>query len=342
MSTNGGSNERREHRFAEAMAWRVRLTEDPAQAQGLDSWLAQDPAHADVWREVQALWGFLGEHATAPEAVAARSAALNHVHRHNRRRWHEHGLPGKAIAASVMFIVLTAVLVGGVLWQLGQPDVYRTALGERRTVTLADGSAVSLDAASEVRVKYSDRARDLTLVRGQASFDVARDPLRPFAVQAGDRRVVATGTAFNIDLLGSQVLITLIEGHVLVLDTRPARTVAKAEPVELHVGQRLIAAPQRPVQVQSVDLERATAWQQGQLVFDNEPLAAVAARVSRYTFKPVIVADDGAAALRLSGVFNTGDLESFLATVTTYLPVQATPTQDGRIELRERPATTSQ
>src|SRR3546814_1264895 len=80
-------------------------------------------------------------------------------------------------------------------------DLYRTVLGERRVVTLADGSTVSLDAASEVRVAYSERARELALVRGQARFDVAHDPRRPFAVQARDQRVVATGTAFNVDLL---------------------------------------------------------------------------------------------------------------------------------------------
>src|SRR3546814_3966246 len=78
-------------------------------------------------------------------------------------------------------------------------DLYRTVLGERRVVTLADGSTVSLDAASEVRVAYSERARELALVRGQARFDVAHDPRRPFAVQARDQRVVATGTAFNVD-----------------------------------------------------------------------------------------------------------------------------------------------
>lgn len=338
MSANGRSNEHHEQRLAEAMAWRVRLTEDPAQAQGLDSWVAQDPAHADAWREVQDLWGLLGKHATAPEAIAARCAALDRARRHHRRRWRDRRLPGKAIAASLMFIVVVAGLVGGAFWRLGQPDVYRTTLGERRVVTLADGSAVSLDAASEVRVKYSERGRDLTLVRGQASFDVARDPLRPFAVQAGDRRVIATGTAFNIDMLGPQVLITLIEGHVLVLDTHPASNVAKAEPLELRVGQRLIAMPQRPAEVQRVDVDRTIAWQQGQLIFDNEPLTAVAARVSRYTSKQVMVADDGAANLRLSGVFNTGDLQSFLATVTAYLPVQARQLQDGRIELRQRPA----
>lgn len=353
MSRDSDNDQRREACHAEALAWRVRLTEDPAQAtQGLEDWLARDPAHADAWHEVQDLWGLFGEHATAPEAIAARRAALGRAHRQHRRRWTGRGLPGKAIAASVVFV---AVLAGVLFWQHGQPDVYRTVLGERRVVTLADGSTVSLDAASEVRVAYSERARELTLVRGQARFDVAHDPRRPFAVQARDQRVVATGTAFNVDLFGPQVLITLIEGHVQVQDATSSPAVPKAEPaalrrgqgqvaapqlpVELSRGQRLVAAPQRPLQVQQVDVDRITAWQQGQLVFDNEPLTVVAARVSRYTAEPVTVADDSVATLRLSGVFNAGDLSSFLTTVTAYLPVQSVRTRDGRIELRGRPDT---
>src|SRR3546814_11650488 len=93
-------------------------------------------------------------------------------------------------------------------------DLYRTVLGERRVVTLADGSTVSLDAASEVRVAYSERARELALVRGQARFDVATDPHRPSAVQAHDQRVVVTGTALHINLFGPQFLSTPSEGDL--------------------------------------------------------------------------------------------------------------------------------
>ncbi|WP_407353828.1 FecR family protein [Luteimonas sp. R10] len=329
MSTDSDRIEQHEQRLAEAMAWRVRLTEDPSQADDLEAWLMRDSAHVAAWHEVQDLWNFVGEHAAAPEAIAARRAALDRAHRHNRRRWRDR-MPGRAIAASVALIAL-ATLAGGVFWQLARPDVYRTALGERYTVTLSDGSAVSLDAASEVRVEYSERARELVLVKGQARFDVARDPLRPFAVQAGDQRVIATGTAFNIDLFGSQTSITLIEGRVLVLD------VPESKAMEVRQGQRLVAAAQGPMQIQRVDIDQAIAWQQGQLIFDDEPLDAVVARVSRYTREQVAITDDSAAKLRLSGVINAGDLSSFVTTVTTYLPVQATRTPDGSVELRERP-----
>src|SRR3546814_19808105 len=106
------------------------------------------------------------------DLIAARRAALGRAHRQHRRRWGGRGLPGKAIAASVVFV---ALLAGVLFWPHGQPDVYRTDLGERRVVTQADGSTVPLDAASEVRVAYSERARPHRLVReiGRASCGVS-------------------------------------------------------------------------------------------------------------------------------------------------------------------------
>ncbi|MGO1540900.1 MAG: FecR family protein [Luteimonas sp.] len=320
----------------EAMAWRMRLTEDPGQAPALDAWRRQSPAHGAAWREVQDLWGFVGAHATSAEAIAARRGALDRAHRHNRRRWRGRSLSLRAVAAVAACALLVVGLAGGLLWQMERPDVYRTALGERRMVTLEDGSVISLDVASEVRVKYSRSARELDLVRGQARFDVFPDPQRPFAVQAGPQRVLATGTAFNIDLLGQQVSVTIIEGHVLVSESS-ASAVEKAPPMALQEGQRLTTAALAPTRVESVNVDRAIAWQQGRLVFEDEPLSAVAARVSRYSRQQVVVADDGAAELRLSGVLDAGDVPSFLTTVTGYLPVQAYPMDDERIELRMHP-----
>src|SRR3546814_11539052 len=97
------------------------------------------------------------------DLIAARRAALGRAHRQHRRRWGGRGLPGKAIAASVVFVALPA---GALFWQHGQPDVCRPVLGDRRVVTLADGSTVSLDAASQVRVAYSEPAPQPPLVRG--------------------------------------------------------------------------------------------------------------------------------------------------------------------------------
>src|SRR3546814_19520630 len=110
---------------------------------------------------------------------------------------------------------------------------YQTEVGERRVALLDDQSRLSLDADSLVEVDMSDRQRELTLVRGRAKFDVAKDPLRPFTVVAGDKMVVATGTSFSVEMVGKVVRVLLYHVRVSVLDrTAPAPAGSRKSVVE--------------------------------------------------------------------------------------------------------------
>jgi transmembrane sensor len=239
------------------------------------------------------------------------------------------------------------------------PDVYRTDAGERRLVTLIDGSQVQLDSLTELSVDYSEHARDLKLIRGQARFEVARDVERPFTVLAAGKKVVATGTAFNVDLLGKDLFVTLIEGHVVILPqaeatprlssaaTSPSRSGSalpsaadampdfEIKPIELEAGQQLAVLADGATTVAAANVQRATAWQSGQIVVENEPLASVTRRVNRYADRPVELADQTVGSLRISGVFHTGDVDGFVSTITSYLPVTAQRGEDA-IYLRGR------
>lgn len=323
-------------RLAEAAAWRTHLTEAGENSIEFERWLATDPANEAAWRQVQGPWELFGEQATAPALIEARRAALGRARMAAHRQHGRRGVFGK-IAAAVALIAVGA----GLIWSLQQPQVYRTELGERRVVTLRDGSQLSLDSQTEVRVRYSEDARSLTLVQGQARFDVARDVERPFAVSAGGQKIVATGTAFNVDLMGVNLLVTLIEGRVVVLDEHPEAerkrgspgNVETPRPVELQAGQQLMLAPSKPPEITPASIERATAWQSGRLVFEDELLSSVTARVSRYTATTLQVTDERAATLRISGVFTTGDINGFVDTVTEYLPVRAERGEGGAIAL---------
>lgn len=202
-------------------------------------------------------------------------------------------------------------------------------------VPLPDGSKVSLDSGSKVRIRYTKDARKLELVAGQARFDVAKDVRRPFSVTARDQTVVATGTAFNIDLLGPKVFVTLIEGHVFVVRESKRQSELQPAPIALEAGEQLVSAPAGRPQVRAISIERATSWETGQLTFADEPLGAVAERISRYAEDPISVAPD-AAALRVSGVFRAGDTAAFVDMVTSYLPVAADTASDGEITLRAK------
>jgi len=324
----------RETSLSEAATWRVRLTEEgTALTPEFEAWRSLSPEHERAWAAVEAPWQCLGEQRSTPELIALRGAALERARRTGRAHWRaRHAHPLRRLVGVSAAAALAAIM--GAVYVSQRPTTYRTHLAERRVVTLEDGSTLSLDSQSEVSVRYTQHARELVLVRGQARFDVAHDVERPFAVEAADRKVIATGTSFDVDLANHQVIVTLIEGHVVVLDRRESGTGVLPEGVKLEPGERLVAAPLGTPSVQRVNIERATAWQSGQLVFEDETLASAVERVNRYARHPVIVEDPGAAALRFSGVFNETDTQAFVDTVSRYLSLEQETRADGSIELR--------
>ena len=314
--------------LSEAASWRVRLTEDGSAATPeFEAWRSLSPDHQRAWAAVDSPWQYLGDQRSAPELIAVRSAVLERARRAGQARWgnrQAHPLRRLASVAAVAALAAAA----GVLYLSERPTVYQTHLAERRVVTLDDGSTLSLDSQSEVAVRYTRNARELVLVRGQARFDVAHDAERPFSVEAADRKVIATGTSFDVDLVNHQVIVTLIEGHVLVLDKQASGSGVAPEGVKLDAGERLVAAPHAAPSVQHVNVERATAW--------HETLASAIERVNRYARHSIIVEDPAAAALRFSGVFNETNTQAFIESVTRYLSLEQETRADGSVELRRR------
>lgn len=352
-------------RLAEAAAWRMRLAESPGlQTQELSSWLAADPRNREAWQAVQASWNVLGQHAAALRVIEVRRAALAHADKAVRGNlyWPTRLRRPAMIAAAAV----GALVAGGLLfWQQYRVDVLRTGFGERRMVTLADGSQITLDSHSEVKVRYTADSRALTLVSGQARFDVAHDVTRPFSVTAEGHKVVATGTAFDVDLLGPKLLVTLLKGHVVVLPQSAATipwipaapsvgtgsaTSAGAESqaasaageatdrIYLDPGEQLAVSSSGIPQISRVDIERVTAWEQGEIVFDNEPLANVVQRMNRYGPRHITVADARTGSLRISGVFHEGDVDGFVSTLSAYLSVRAHERPDGDVTLTYQPS----
>jgi transmembrane sensor len=328
-------------RLAEAATWRVRLAEQDLQSSPeLEAWLAEDGRNAAAWRQVQEQWSLFSEHATAPEIIELRCGALAHAHEAGRGRW----VRSKRFAITHSLGIAAGILVlaiGGLLLWAGQADVYSTRAGERRVVTLADGSQIALDSRSEVRVHYSAQARELTLTSGQARFDVAHDVERPFSVTADGHKVIATGTSFNMDLFGPSLLVTLIEGHVVVASAPNSKEPSKpgdesAPHITLDAGEQVVFSPKAPPSIVRVNLGQATAWENGEVVFENDRLSTVVARINRYARQGVVISDEETAELRISGVFHTGDVDGFVSTIVDYLPVRADKSADGTTHLTHR------
>jgi transmembrane sensor len=323
-------------RLAEAARWRVRLAEAGADSTlEFEAWLA-GRGNRQAWEQVSRPWNlFDGE---APELAAARQAALADARRARRRLFTPRLIrPLGALAAAA---VVLAVLGAGATWWLNRPDDYRTTVGERRVITLADGSKLSLDANSEVTVRYAAHERSLHLLSGQARFDVAHDKSRPFTVVAGSQKVIATGTAFNIEMAGPRVLVTLIEGHVVVLDesgsSQGTLTPAWPRRIELKAGQQLSTGPAVPPEIFQANIQRVTAWTNGQLMFDDEPLSSVVDRLNRYSGTHIVIDDPRVGAMKISGVFNAGDAAGFVEIVSHYLPVRAVTLDTHTIALQSQ------
>lgn len=343
-----------EAHLEQATQWFLRLRErgKVEDLPGLKTWIDNDPLNKLAYQQVTATWATVGQFSAAPEVMVGRRDALDSARRAARHRWsvrRESSSRYLAIAASIVIAV-----VGTLGWLYTQRGVYTTDLGERRTLTLEDGSVVTLDAKSRVRVRYEQDQRLISLERGQALFDVAKDPTRPFRVRVGDQTVVALGTQFNVDLVGGNVLVSMIEGHVAVVgidkagvdstvESFPAppqgenaASGAAAPVVELKAGEGLrVRADGQAMLLPKIDVDRATAWQAGKMFFDNEPLASAAERVNRYSQLQIIV-DPAVANVGISGAFNTGDPNAFAEAISTYFAVQIDRTSASKIHLTAR------
>ncbi len=323
---SGDLRDAEERCLAEAASWQMRLAEAGVRSTpDFESWL-REPGSQAAWDMVSSSWSYFDTVADAPAMLAAREAAWEDAKRAGTLAEARRKIPAWAALAAAALVM---GLVGGAsYWWSTRPDDYQTALGERRVVTLADGSRLSLDANSEVTVRYLPHARSLHLLKGQARFDVAHDKSRPFSVVAGNQKVIATGTAFNIDMAGSKVLVTLIEGHVVVMEEN-SDPVARSHTIDLRAGQQMISGPAVPAEIVPVNLQRVTAWTVGHIAFDDEPLSSVVERINRYGGTQIVIGDSRVGAMKISGVFNTGDVAGFVEIVTHYLPVRAV-SQDAR------------
>jgi transmembrane sensor len=230
-------------------------------------------------------------------------------------------------APAVMRDVAAAGTAARNLWGSA---VYRTKVGERAAVTLADGSVVTLDTDSVIKVRYTSTERGVRLLRGQAIFQVAKHKPIPFQVYAGGRRITAVGTRFDVRLSDAdhgELHVALLEGVVKIAPASP--TGVDQATVTLAPGQVLEAAAGAPQRVVEADLDQWTSWRGGVLDFNDVSLENAVSEINRYTIKRIRIADPALARLRVSGVFNTDDPEHFAQTLAEAFPIKVAHDAEG-------------
>jgi transmembrane sensor len=297
----------------QAAAWVVRLNSGPSEIDldRFSQWRNQSPLHERAFDQAMTAWLAVGEHASEPRLLAMRRDVLERAGR-AQNRWSR-----RAIAAAIALLILTPLLAFvAYQWQMPKEQGFKTAHGEQRVIVLDDGTRMSLDAVTEVVVKYTPDVRNIELLAGRANFEVAKDVTRPLKVKVGPRSVTALGTVFTVEREPSQVVVTLVEGLVAVSTGGQA-----TDPIEMRPRQELRVMDGGEVALRDgIDPDQALAWREGKLIFDNEPLRTVVARMNNYIATP-LVAEGPAAELRVSGVFRAGDTAAFLEAIKAYFPV---------------------
>lgn len=238
------------------------------------------------------------------------------------------------LAASIVVALATPIALQLIRSTRLQPAVtiVETRAGENRDVSLDDGSTVSVGARSVLWVTLSRDAREVTLERGEAFFQVAKDPSRPFTVKIGNTTVAAVGTAFNIRRARERVVVAVADGMVKV-DALPAQGASQSH-AQLGVGQQLsINTTDGSSSMQVVDAGGIAAWRDGLLQYRDEPLPSVIADVTRYSEYDIVIADPAVAELRVTGTVFANDVESWLQSLEAALPVRAVRAPDGAVRL---------
>jgi transmembrane sensor len=212
-------------------------------------------------------------------------------------------------------------------------ELYRTRLGERRVVTLSDGSRVHLNTASTVKVTMEKRRRRVHLVKGEALFEVAHDPARPFLVDAGSAHLRAVGTAFNVRIRESLVELTVTEGVVAITPNGDPVRGPGAPHIAAGDGAVIRSGAVAPTALNPDLLRQRTAWQDGVIELDGETLSQAVDEFNRYRGHPIIVGDPRLANLRVGGRFEVDEADKFLTALEGSFPVSAIPAADGSILL---------
>jgi transmembrane sensor len=300
----------------------------PDCAERFADWLRASPQHVREYLRAVEIWEGLS-HPNAGggrsrEQLVAEAGDSNLVELPTRedvsgnnpaRRADPSGLRWRRVGFA---LALAGVFVLAYLgWQRTTTIVVRTGVGEQHSEVLPDRSVVDVNTQSEIRVAFTSTERRVELVRGEAFFDVAKDPARPFIVATDLATAKAIGTRFSVYRAQSGTIVTVAEGRVLVRDRRVVPGESKAvadleDVVEVIPGTQAEAKPGHHVQMHRADVASTFAWREHRLVFNGEPLATVVEEFNRYNSPPLAISDPRLREQRISGVFGANDPDSLL------------------------------
>ena len=350
-----------EYIAAEAAEWFLRLRENdakPVDSAAFAEWLTRSPQHVEEFLEVSTLWSTLGK-ADSRRYDAEDLIAAARAEQEQRRIVQLH--PARAVQSSrpktrrafvgIAASLLVGLIVAGSVFLSRRGTEYTTAVGEQRSLTLSDGSVLFLNTDSELRIRLTQQGRHIDLIRGEARFQVARDPQRPFVVATPDATIRALGTVFNVAMAKEGTQVAVIEGRVELRerDTSDAPPHTNAGSASVPEAQQMsrarleLAAGQRAAVTNTgiepdvgPSIESVNAWTEHRLVFRDRTLAEVVSEFNRYRPHHLIIDDPKLAGLRISGTFDPSDPDSLVTYLGMVEAVQVNTVTDGDVHLTKK------
>lgn len=287
-------------------------------------WRDADPRHAEAYDRVASIWNQSGRLSRPPTADDAQGNA-----RIGRPRAF-----GFALAASLAAAIVVSVVLLGSRWLPSPPEqettLFAAALGQIKEIELPDGSRLILDSGSRVETDFTKSRRSLTLREGRARFQVAHEA-RPFVVHAGTSEILATGTLFDVSLIGGRTAVLLLEGSV---EVRPFGTENESErmPARLKPGQKLtLSTTAPPERTQATGGDRN--WPARMLEFEDTRLDEAAALTNRYGRVQLRLGNERIQNLHVSGAFRAGDVAGLARSLAAAFDLRLVTLPDGNLLL---------
>ncbi|MCU4675223.1 FecR family protein [Catenovulum sp. 2E275] len=281
-----------------------------------ENWLTQKPQHQAAFTEICQLWGAL-EQPVNQLLRKHEPVKLNSTHKKASR------VNQITAMAACILIALTLSFAWLQDWPTRWQSDYFVQIGEKRQITTADGSEITLNSNSALAVQFTSSVRQVELLKGEAWFNVQKNPNKPFIVKTSFGDIQVTGTQFNVKVEDKQALVSLTEGSVELKQPQQSGLVKTLSP-----GQQAAISKQAISEVTAFDQTQVSAWLRNQFVFYNTPLNQVISHLNQYRQGQIIIVNPNLQQLKVSGVFSTKQTDKALNMICNTLALQQTRLTD--------------
>ncbi len=321
-----------------AHEWLMTIMSDKATDSDIEAfvaWRDENPEHGEAYAGISQIWNELGVLARSPQGENLRRSADERVQKENIFTGFIQAVKQRLSLPQYALASITAIL--GIMFFMQQPptftpEVYQTTTSEVQEITLADGSIVTLGAMSRLEVLYTDDRRNVSLEQGQAFFDVARNPEKPFYVKAQDTTIRVLGTKFDVHLGPQGMTVGVLEGRVQVT---PKKFETETSHTKVLVAGQIVSTAESGFKNDiTIAQIKPGAWRGGRLAYKNETFANIIADANRYYSGHILLEDDSLADVHVTTSFDVDQIDIFLKTLPEIFEVDVVYLYSGNVIIK--------